>query len=301
MPIVNVQMPPELALVHSYVTVAFDEGVDEAKDTDIINDLADDVFPDDKTGVFGMIARDVAFMPEKGSLAPDFEPTVYQYLVEVEPAVFRIKINEDEIEDDKYGAKIQYSKQAGMEAAKRRSWLLRYGILSGLTKLTYDGLAFFATNHAVDPNDASKGTYSNKLSVALTDVNYRDAKAAMRKFPDESGRARNNTPSHLIVPPELEAKAREIVALPTVNAGGANPDYDPDCKIVVVPEFAATEWIVAAARGPQKPWGYFLRTSPKIRYEGTDNSASRTDHLWKARVRDALAFLRPYKAIYSKP
>lgn len=75
----------------------------------------------------------------------------------------------------------------------------------------YDGENYFSNNHI--KKQGSTITYDNLLSGALTAANFQTARTAMMRFPSDFGADRplNLQASHLIVPPELEYTARELM------------------------------------------------------------------------------------------
>lgn len=92
----------------------------------------------------------------------------------------------------------------------------------------YDAKAFFASDHPADPNDSSKGTYSNDVSIAaLDDTGFAtalDAYAAIKWF---DGKARNqemNKPFIVCPNMSLTLKARQLVFGSLIPSAGASND-----------------------------------------------------------------------------
>lgn len=308
--VINVQQDPALAVAHSFVIVAFDEGRDSAKTMIAgLGEIAEDVFPDYRDGLIAIPSADAKLRRKKGGQLASYNPTIGTVVVSALPAGGEVRIDKWALADDKYQAAIVTAKQLGIRAASRRMDVLRgdpsegdKGILAGLTVVWGpDGKFFFASDHPVDWDDEGGLTWSNKFNLALTRDNYRTVRAAMYNAPDQSGRARALRPTHLIVGSANESIAREIVALDTVAGIGKNPDYDPDIKVVVVPEFT-TEWMLASS-GPngEAPIGYWLRSEFAPQYKGPQETDEGEDHVWKVEGRDGIAFRFPHRLFYSKP
>jgi len=80
-------------------------------------------------------------------------------------------------------------------------------ILEGKDIKCYDGKACVATNHS----EGLSGTQSNKGTSALSASSLQAAITAMKKFKDDQGKPRHVVPDLLVVPPDLEFKARELL------------------------------------------------------------------------------------------
>jgi len=80
-------------------------------------------------------------------------------------------------------------------------------ILEGKDISCYDGKAFFATNHS----EGESGTQSNKGTTELSATALQTAITAMRKFKDDQGKPMNISPDLLVVPPDLQWEAQELL------------------------------------------------------------------------------------------
>lgn len=106
-------------------------------------------------------------------------------------------------------------------------WLLAAAINGNGT--SYDGKAFFATDHPVDPTDPSKGTYSNDISISDLDVTgMATALDAFMAIPWFDGKARSSDtrPIFLAPKPTFALKAGQLtgagnVVPQTTSAGNA--------------------------------------------------------------------------------
>jgi phage major head subunit gpT-like protein len=84
--------------------------------------------------------------------------------------------------------------------------IFNYGF-DGVNHKGYDAKALFAADHP----RLDGGTGSNLIAGALSDGSLKDATTLMRKTTDEAGKLIQLKPDTLIVPPELEFLAMELV------------------------------------------------------------------------------------------
>jgi len=138
--------------------------------------------------------------------------------------------------------------------------------LGDTTGLGFDGLSFFNTAHTLDP----AGTQSNSLANALTPANYQTARATMMSYTGEDGRPLKVMPTLLVVPPQLERAALEIINADMIpsDAGTASQSnvLRGSAQVLVVPEFAdePTVWYLADTSRPIKPLIFQQRKPPML-------------------------------------
>ena len=85
----------------------------------------------------------------------------------------------------------------------------------------YDGVALVSNSHPLSPSNAT--TQDNYFALALSSANLSTVRLAMMKFTDDRGNLANVMPDLLLVPPELEETAWQIVENPTrYQPGSAN-------------------------------------------------------------------------------
>lgn len=130
-----------------------------------------------------------------------------------------IAVDRNAIEDEQYGQIKTRVRQLADEAS--RFWdemvftLLGQanstsgsGIFDGVDITAYDGKAFLASDH----EEGESGTQSNySSSNSLNTSNLQSAITSMRSFKDDQGNPARIDPDTLVVPPELEFTAREIL------------------------------------------------------------------------------------------
>lgn len=129
-----------------------------------------------------------------------------------------IAVARDDFDDDNLGQYSVIAEELGTVAAELPDDLVAQLILEGEAKKGYDGQEYFDTDHPV-----GGGTASNLFTgKPLTAANFNAVRATMRTRRSVNGRPIKVRPTLLIVPPELEAQAQEIVVAETNPNGAAN-------------------------------------------------------------------------------
>jgi len=131
-----------------------------------------------------------------------------------------IAVDRNAIEDDQYGQIEVRIRELATEAVRFFSemvfTLIAQGantsgtsgtIYDGVSVACYDTKAFFATNHS----EGESGTQSNKGTTALSSSSLQTAITAMRKFKNDKGKPAGTKPNVLVIPPDLEWTARELL------------------------------------------------------------------------------------------
>lgn len=130
-----------------------------------------------------------------------------------------IGVKRTELEDDKLGQiKIRINGLAESVVFHREILtmsLLALGMGSTAAGKCFDGQQYFDTAHPITITNAdgtkSVTTVSNKGTAPLTEDAIKTATIAMRKFTDDRGNRLNVNPTHLIVGPELQFTAFDII------------------------------------------------------------------------------------------
>ncbi|MCX6901698.1 MAG: Mu-like prophage major head subunit gpT family protein [Verrucomicrobia bacterium] len=123
----------------------------------------------------------------------------------------------------------------------------------GFTTKDYCNSYFFA---AGKKEYGKASAFTNLLTTALTAANYEAARALLRKRLDDKGESMElGDQLALIVPPELEAKAKSIVVTDTLTTGGKNPNAGSAELIVLtgLSTYSSTAWYLADIASPIKP------------------------------------------------
>lgn len=303
----NVFMDQATRDAHAVLITKFEQGLASPAhkaDTLALLELIEDIKIDAKTGLVVVVSQEANFQKRRGSFNQVFRPTSYSVSVKPEPESLIFPIDDRDLRNDEYGFVATSAENVGRAVAERRGLFCRQNLRQGLTAKGPGGQTFWSTSQYIDPSKGnSGGLYSNKFSLALTEANYETLYAAMQTtFREDGETIQGWSPTHLLVSPKLRSTARKIVGLPGNQGAQDNPNYDPDIKIVVVPELEETEWILATNNGSTKPLGYGFTLPPSMRYVGASNTtAYENEHVWRADVEDAMVFVAPHKMFYSKP
>jgi len=149
---------------------------------------------------------------------------------------------------DQYGQINQFLQRAGLSAATKKevdaASLLNNAFASGTT--WSDSKPLCSASHPKGPN--TTGTYSNRVTTALTAANLSAARTLMQRFKDDKGNELGLMPNELWVPPELEDTALQIVNALGL-AGTANNDANPQAGRWTVKPWLrlsdANNWFIA--------------------------------------------------------
>ncbi len=198
-----------------------------------------------------------------------------------------VGVGRNAIEDDKIGL-YNPSIQMLAESAALHPDELVYSLLStGFTALCYDGKPFFATDHAV-----GEKAVSNKLTDKLSLQSYIAARAMMQSFKNSKGRSLGLVPDLLVVPPALEATARDILIADYVN--GTRNTMKDTAEIHVEPRLTSdSAWFLLATKRPLKPIIFQQRKKPKfvsITEETAQNVFMQKTYLYGVDSRDNVGF-----------
>ena len=161
-------------------------------------------------------------------------------------------------------------------------------LAGGFSEKCYDGQPFFSDAHKV-----GKKTVSNKTTAKLSMESYIAARASMMSLTNSKGRALNLVPNLLVVPPALEAAARDILVADYIN--GTKNTMQGTAKPLVVPQLAGHDsaWYLLCASRPIRPLIWQQRKKPKFvskTAETDDNVFMRKTFLYGADYRGNAGF-----------
>jgi phage major head subunit gpT-like protein len=176
-------------------------------------------------------------------------------------------VGRDEIEDETLGIYSTLFQDMGDSAKRWPDQIVKTALQAGTSATTFDGVAFFAATHPLNP----AGNQSNNFTgTALSAANYATTRAAMAAYTGADGEVMGVQPNLLIVPPQLEATARTILNAELIGGGDTNV-WRNSAELLVIPQLAnaATTWYLADVSRPIKPLIFQQRKAPEF--------ASRTD------------------------
>jgi phage major head subunit gpT-like protein len=178
-----------------------------------------------------------------------------------------IAVNRNDVADDKIGV-YKPLIQDMAQMVKRHPDDLVFSLLGkGFITPCYDGKMFFATDHTFD----NKKTQSNKGTKKLSPTAYAEARAQMMTIKGENGKSLKIVPDTLVVAPQNEAVARQILFAELIN-GETNVNKGT-AELLVIPELAdyPDQWYLACTKRAIKPLVYQEREKPKFVSLDKDN------------------------------
>lgn len=139
----------------------------------------------------------------------------YEYAIKNRKWESTVSIDRTAIEDDQYGQIAVRVKSLAVEAKQHIDQLVFSLLNNGTTTPCYDGLPFFGT-HPIGKNSAVAGqTQSNLMAPGgsgLSQATVQTAMTAMRRTLNDQGRPMGVVPDTLLVSPENEFNAWQIVS-----------------------------------------------------------------------------------------
>ncbi len=213
----------------------------------------------------------------------------YNYVVANEKYESTFAIKRDEIEDDQYGKYRPTMKAYAEAAAKLPDQLVLDAMTQGFDAKCYDGKSFFNTGHKI-----GNKTFSNMTTYKLSRESLRAARTAMMSLVGDKGRSLGIVPNLLIVPPQLETTAKEILDMERTESGASNIDRNlVPWKMLV--DLSANEnmWFLLCTNKFIKPFIYQERKKIEFVYrtnEKDDNVFMRDEFEYGASARGAAAY-----------
>lgn len=151
---------------------------------------------------------------------------------------------------DTYGGVVLFTRQAmvndDLGALLRTPQLLGASLARTVNKSVYDMLG--GSHIMSDTKELFSADHKNLLALTLTIQNLSKAKAAMKRQTGLKGAALNIDPAFLVVGPELEFEARQIVASvvdPTKNNAAVNVLYN-SVQVIVDANIPDKTWYLLA-------------------------------------------------------
>jgi phage major head subunit gpT-like protein len=206
---------------------------------------------------------------------------------------FTVGVLRDDIEDDQLGVYAPVFEEMGEVTRKWPDQLVKAALQAGTSQVTFDGVAFFATNHPLS------GTSQSNLfaSTALNAANFDTAKIALSQIKGEDGELINQGRVTLIVPPALETTAKNILAAGLIASGGVaiSNTLQNSAELLVLDELnnEPTVWYVAYLDGAVKPLVFQERKAPeRVRKDAPtdDNVFWKRELIWGVDARGAAGY-----------
>ena len=175
----------------------------------------------------------------------------------------------NDFEDDTLGVYNPIMSELGRQARKWKDQQMKEVIQAGVSENSFDGVPFFSTSHPIDP----AGNQSNLFTAsALNAANFDTVRSAMTSYTGEDGEPLGVMPRLLVVPPQLEKEALEIVSAER-NSSGATNVLRGTAEVLVVPELAnePTVWYLMDVSKGLMPFIWQLRMAPQIVQKNSPN------------------------------
>ena len=158
----------------------------------------------------------------------------HDYVIKNRTFELTTKIPVNDIADDQYGVYTPLISEMGLSAKKHPDSLTFALLGDGFNRKCYDGVSFFSDRHPMGGND--KAVQSNMGNKKLNAESYAEARSQMMTVKGESHRSLNIVPDLLVVAPQKEAVARELLFADLI-AGSSNVNKNT-CDLLVVPELS---------------------------------------------------------------
>jgi len=185
--------------------------------------------------------------------------SAYSYTIKNRDWEATVAIDRNDVEDDAVGIYTPMVRTLADAAATHPDELVFDLMAGGFSNLCYDDRPFFDNSHPAGEGAAQ----SNKGTAALSVNSYAAARMQMMSLVDEHGRPLNVVPDLLVVPPQLEKAALEILRA-DLTANGDSNVYRDSADLVVAPHLSGspTAWFLLDTKKPVKPFIYQRRKPP---------------------------------------
>jgi phage major head subunit gpT-like protein len=182
----------------------------------------------------------------------------YSYTIKNRDWEATVAVDRNDIEDDAVGIYSPMVRALADAAATHPDELVFDLISNGFVNGCYDGRPFFDTAH-----ETGDVVQSNKGTAVLSADSYAAARAQMMSLVDENGKPLNIVPDLLIVSPQLEKAALQILRADT-NLDGSSNIYKESVDLIVAPQLSAspTSWFLLDTAKAVKPFIYQRRKAP---------------------------------------
>lgn len=215
----------------------------------------------------------------------------HEYTIKNKNYELTTNIPVNDIADDQYGVYTPLISEMGLSAKKHPDFLVFDLLGKGFTEKCYDGTSFFSDKHP-DGRDKKK-FQSNKGDKKLSAASYAEARAQMMTIKGESDRSLNIVPDLLVVAPQNEAVARELLFADLI-AGSSNVNKNT-CELLVVPELTdyADQWYLFCTKRYIKPFVFQERERAKLvckNNENDDNVFFNDEYIYGIKARYNVGF-----------
>lgn len=192
-----------------------------------------------------------------------------------------VQIKRTALEDDTYGVYTPLTQQMAYNFAYHPDTKVFALLQNGFSDNGWDAQAFFSEDHTLRVDqDGAAVTFTNSTNLALSGPNWNTVRAALRRnLQGGDNPFMGPLELTLVVPPELENTARQILESETDDIGQTNVYQGQGTVLVSSQITTSTYWFVLVTNNPIKPLIYQLRERPRIHTPSpTDESVVETGY-----------------------
>ncbi|MBV9850088.1 MAG: Mu-like prophage major head subunit gpT family protein [Armatimonadetes bacterium] len=135
----------------------------------------------------------------------------YEYQIKNKTWESTVAVDRTLLEDDQYGQVALRVKGLAAEAKQHLDILVFSLLAAGFTANCYDGTPFFGTHSVGKAQGAVQQSNQAPAGAALSSATLMAAITAMRRTLNDQGRPMQIAPDTLVVPPELEWEAHQLL------------------------------------------------------------------------------------------
>lgn len=228
------------------------------------------------------------------------------------------EFSRDQIDDDLSGL----VQMALMDAASQaQTWIdhennyIASTLEAGISSLCFDGQFFFDTDHPIDVDGVTSGTFDNDLANALTHAGFNTAISTIKGYKRANGMPAVSPGGYtLLVPPALEMAAKQVVEIDTLSpgtayglfgTGGASKNPFVGAATVEVNPYLtdATRWYLLARGGVMRPLMFVMRRPLEVEQQGPGSTIYFEEEKIRfgGSARYEVSYTLPQLALTSKP
>lgn len=208
----------------------------------------------------------------------------HSYTIKNKDFELTVSVPANDIADDQLGIYRPIVSEMGFAAKTHPDELIFKLMGNGFTNKGYDDIPFFSDNHPFIKAEKQ----SNKGTKKLSSTSYAEARSQMMTIKGEHKKSLKIVPDLLVVSPQNEAKAREILFADLIS-GNTNVNKST-CELLVVPELAdyATQWYLLCTKRYIRPLVFQEREKPVLvakNKDTDDNVFFQNEYLYGVKAR----------------
>lgn len=258
--------PASLDAIFNSFNTSFQAGF--ASSQPLMSQLATDVPSSSRTNVYAWMAKLLRMREWIGERQAQ-NIASRSYSLTNKPFEMTVKVSRPDIVDDQLGVYTPTFREMGQQTGLWMDDLLAQALKDGddsVKGLGWDGVPFFSASHPIDLDAReTSATQSNNLnsSATISATTVDAARVALATFKGDDNRPLGTKLTHLVVPPQLEKAARDVVVAQYL-ANGASNTLQGAAQVLVLPQLAdeATIWYAMDLSRVIKPLISQVREAP---------------------------------------